>query len=380
MKLLMIDSLTGNDYSICLCNSLKKAGVDVYLTATVDREITMPVNFSLLAWAPTKTQSTTKIKKTWEYFIYNIRILYFIFKNNIDVVHYQFFRRQLVDTLFFLLLRLFKINLIYTAHNVLPHENHKFHYILNSIVYRSSTAIIAHSNYIKNLLKEIFQFNFDMIVIIPHGNFNHYKSKKNISQTDARKKLNLLEEDNVLLFFGFIRKYKGLDLLLDAFEKAVGQNKNLKLVIAGEPINKQLETEYRERIAQIPGNDKIQFFSDYIPNDQIAPYFIASDIVALPYKNIYHSGLMHLAYSFGKPIIATSVGDFSETIEQGKNGFILKKNDATNLAKTIISAFADKNKLKKMGKYVTELNENKYSWDKIAYQTKRLYEKVLTPK
>ena len=249
----------------------------------------------------------------------------------------------------------------------------------NAIIYKSSTAIIAHSNYIKNLLQEKFQFNFSKIVIIPHGNYNHYKSKKNISKTDARKKLNLSKQDNVLLFFGFIRKYKGLDLLLDAFEKAVGQNKNLKLIIAGEPITKQLETEYRERIAQLPENNNIHFFSEFIPNDQIAPYFIASDIVALPYKNIYHSGLMHLAFSFGKPIIATRVGDFTETIEQGKSGFILKKNDSANLAKTIISAFADKNKLQEMGKYVTELNENKYSWDKIAFQTKRLYEKVTTP-
>jgi D-inositol-3-phosphate glycosyltransferase len=376
MKVLMIDSLVGNDYSICLCNSLKNAGIDVYLTATEDRKISVSTNFTLLHWAPTKGQHKSKGRKSVEYLQYHIRLLNFIFKNNINVIHYQFFRRYLFDSLFFLFLKLLNRKLVFTAHNIMPHENRKFHYLLNSIIYKYSNKIIVHSNFVKNILKEKFQFDYSKIAVIPHGNFDVYQSPLHMSQKEARKNLALSDDDNVLLFFGYIRKYKGLDLLLDGFEIAQNDNMNLKLVIAGTPGTKQLENEYKKRVAEISKNGNIKFHSTFIPTDQVAQYFIAADIVMLPYKNIFHSGLMHLAYSFGKPIIATNVGDFSETIEHGKSGFVLASNDAANLSQAIISAFSNKTKLSEMGKYSKKISNSKYSWDNIANLTKKLYDNI----
>ncbi len=376
MKVLIIDSLVGNDYSICLCNGLKNTGAEVYLTVTEDREINIPVSFNLLPWAPTKTQNKTNIRKSGEYLLYHIRLLYFIFKNNINVIHYQFFRREFFDSLFYLFLKLLRIKLVFTAHNVLPHENRKFHYYLNSIVYKSSNAIIVHSNFSKTLLKEKFHFDFSKIAVVPHGNFDIYQPQIQISRYKARKELELSDDDDVLLFFGFIRKYKGLDLLLDGFEKIQNKNGKLKLVIAGATSSIQMENEYKERINEISKNDNILYHSRFIPTKHVAQYFIAADIVVLPYKNIFHSGLMHLAYSFGKPVIATKVGDFEETIEHGKSGFILKYNDATNLSQTIELAFSDKPKLLEMGEYAQKLSKEKYSWNKIADRTLELYKNL----
>ena len=221
-------------------------------------------------------------------------------------------------------------------------------------------------------------FNVDIskIAVVPHGNFDVYQNQSHTSASIARTKLKLSDDDDVLLFFGFIRRYKGLDILLDAFEKAQTKNNNLKLVIAGAASSEQLENEYQQRIKQISQNGNIIFHSEFIPVEQVATYFVSADVVALPYKNIFHSGLMHLAYSFGKPIIATNVGDFEETIEHGKSGFVLKNNDATDLSQTIGLAFSNKTKLTQMGNYAKELSKNKYSWENVATLTKKQYEKI----
>jgi glycosyltransferase involved in cell wall biosynthesis len=96
----------------------------------------------------------------------------------------------------------------------------------------------------------------------------------------------------------------------------------------------------------------------------------------LPYKNIYHSGLMHLAYSFSKPVIATRVGDFEETIKEGKSGFLVDKGDVSGMAKTIDEAFNDKRNLKEMGQFARKLSEQEYSWKVIASKTNDLYNSI----
>ncbi|MBC8185139.1 glycosyltransferase family 4 protein [candidate division KSB1 bacterium] len=373
----MIDSLVGNDYSICLCNGIKNAGVDIRLIITEDREINTPINFFVLRWLPSKQREKNKFIKTVKYFKFHLKLLCFILKDRIDVVHYQFFRREGFETFFFMFLSLLKINLVYTAHNVLPHEKNRTHHLLKNIVYRFSSSIVVHSKFIKNILANNFNITKEKVCVIPHGNFDIYLPEKAISKSEARKNFNVHRDDHVLLFFGYIRKYKGLDLLLDAFGIASNQIKNLKLIISGAVHTKQLEQEYKQKIETINQEDNIIFHSEFIPSDKVANYFIASDIVMLPYKNIYHSGLMHLAYSFGRPVIATRVGDFTETIEHGKSGFLLETNDEKNLAKVIMSAVTDSNRLEQMGLYAQKLSKEKYSWNNIGYQTLELYKNLI---
>ena len=157
---------------------------------------------------------------------------------------------------------------------------------------------------------------------MPHGNFDHYLPETSLSKQEARQELGLCENDLVLLFFGYIRAYKGLDMLLEAFEIAAKKNNRLKLVIGGMPHTTELEKATRTFIEKSPVKDRILFHARFIPHDAIKHYFMSADIVALPYKHIYHSGIIHLAYSYGRAVIATNVGDFSETIVQEKSGYI----------------------------------------------------------
>ncbi|MDX1373875.1 MAG: glycosyltransferase, partial [Nitrososphaeraceae archaeon] len=160
-----------------------------------------------------------------------------------------------------------------------------------------------------------------------------------MSEHTARKILNLENNDNVLLFFGNIREYKGLDILLEAFDPAAEKDEKLKLVIAGLPYTKNLEMDYVNKIENLKYNNRIIHHLKFIPIEDVKIYFEASDLIILPYRNIYHSGIVHMAYSFGKPILTTRVGDFTEVIEEGKSGYLTDSLDPENISKWILKCF-----------------------------------------
>lgn len=376
MRVIMIDALVGNDYSICLCSALHAVGVNVELITPDNRVINLPIDFPVRHWMPTKDPTRGKTGKSIRYFGYLARLIAYVVKNNRgrQIVHFQFFRSERIESLLFPLLRLLGVKLVFTAHNILPHENSRVDYLLRFVVYGSAKAIIVHSEYIKNKLAKDFRIDREKIKVVPHGNFDHYIPREPISRLEARASLNLSETDNVALFFGFIREYKGLDMLLDAFEICARKDRSLRLVIAGAAHPSELETRYKRRMRQISTDSSIIFHAGFIPSEKVAVYFNVCDVVILPYKDIDHSGIVHLAYSFGRPLIATNVGDFAEVIEDGKSGYLLKDNSVECLSETMLEAFSDIARLENMGHYARKLSETKYSWLEIAKITRKLYE------
>jgi D-inositol-3-phosphate glycosyltransferase len=376
IRVTMIDALVGNDYSVCLCSALYALGVNVELIAPDNRIVSMPVDYPIRHWMPTKDAKGSKIGKTLHYLGYLARLIVHVVKHNKEkrIVHFQFLRRERIESLLFPLMRLLGVNLVFTAHNVLPHENSRVDYFFRFIVYRSAKVIIVHSEYIKNKLVKGFRIDREKVRVIPHGNFDHYVPKEPMSKSEARAILNLSKMENVALFFGFIREYKGLDQLMDAYEICVGRGRPWILVVAGAVHPLELESHYRRRIKQISADGSIVFHADFIRSEKVAAYFFACDVVILPYKEIDHSGIVHLAYSFGRPVIATNVGDFSEVIEDGKSGYLLRENSAECLSETILGAFSNSTCLDDMGNYARKLSTSKYSWLEIAKKTRELYE------
>lgn len=376
IRVTMIDALVGNDYSICLCSALHAVGVNVELITPDNRVVNLPIGFPIRRWMPSKDPRDGKIRKTIHYFGYLARLLAYVVKHNRgrQIVHFQFFRSERIESLLFPLLRLLGVKLVFTAHNVLPHENSQVDYLLRFMVYRSAKVIIVHSEHIKNKLARDFRIAQEKVKVVPHGNFDHYVPRNPLSKLEARASLNLSETDDVALFFGFIREYKGLDMLLDAFEICIRKGRPFRLVIAGATHSPELENRYNQRIKQISTDDSITFHASFIPSERVAAYFTACDVVILPYKEIDHSGIVHLAYSFGRPLITTDVGDFAEVIEDGKSGYLLKENNAECLSETMLEAFSNTTRLENMGDRARKLSETKYSWLEIAKRTGKLYE------
>lgn len=376
LNITLVDNLVGNDYSTCLALGLSTSMSKISLVVPENRKINfVNENIKVYYWSPTKDQTKSKFVKFVNYYTYLIRLFNLIHKNK-KIVHYQFFRRK-EDVLFLIILKLTGIRIVYTAHNILPHNRTKFDFLIYKLVYQIVNEIIVHSEYIKNKLVSTFNVSSQKVNVIPHGNFDIYLPKKNISKNDARKILNLKENDDVILFFGYIKEYKGLDTLIKSFPKAAKKNSKLKLLIAGMPENLNLKERYIKLIESLNCKESVLYEFSFIPSDSIALYFSASDLVVLPYRNIDHSGIIHLSYSFARPILATNVGDFSEIIEERITGFLVEKDDHNILAEAIYAAFLNKNLLVKMGLKAQDLNTTKYSWDEIGKRTAELYSRLI---
>jgi D-inositol-3-phosphate glycosyltransferase len=370
-RILMIDALVGNDYSLILCNALKKEGARISLVVTEDRKFSGNETFKILPWLPSKTKGKSKLAKTIKYFKY-LGKLFFYIRKNADVVHFQFFRRKRVESIFYRLLKTAGYKLVHTVHDVIPLDENKTDIFFNNIVYKSSDILIVHSEPNRKSLEQ-FSIDSRKIRVVPHGNFDMFLSGDIVSQQCARDKYDLKPEADVLLFFGFIKKYKGLDLLLDAFSKASNINSKLHLIIAGAAESDELGRHYTDKIKKIHSADRILFHNSFIDDKEVQYYFQASDIVVLPYRQISHSGVMHLAYSFGKPLIVTDTGDFIFTVSDDNSGFPVHKYEAEDLSQVILTAFSDKEKLNNMSLHISKLNKTKYSWENTARLTMNIY-------
>jgi glycosyltransferase involved in cell wall biosynthesis len=374
-KIVMVDSLVGNDYSYCLGLGLAENNSDLEFIVPENREFSKEIPFKVKRWAPAKNDSYGKLTKMYKYSVYLIKLFFYSLRHKDYVFHFQFFRRR-TDAVLFYLMSLAGIKLVYTAHNILPHEKSFIDRSIQSMVYKSARAIIVHSLYIKSKLLRNFKVNEEKVFIIPHGNFDIYLPPDRMTKNEARKILGLSREDKVILFFGYIREYKGVDLLLDAFGIAAKHDPDLKLVIAGMPYNETIKERYEQQIREIAAGDRILTHFGFIPSGSVQDYFESCDLVVLPYKNIDHSGIIHLAYSFCKPVVVSAVGDFPETVEHGKSGFVMKDYTPAALSAIILEAVKDKPKLKSMGEYARHLNDSKYSWTDIGIKTAEVYRRL----
>jgi glycosyltransferase involved in cell wall biosynthesis len=220
-----------------------------------------------------------------------------------------------------------KTKKIALVHNLIPHEKRFFDAVLNRLFLSQYTHFVVLS---KAVEQAIFSIQPTAIIKhIQHPWYDHFGEK--IDKQQAKQQLGVALDKKTLLFFGLIRDYKGLDVLLKSFNQLSDE---YQLIIAGEVYGK---TEKYDQLIKKSSNSFIYFFNQYIPDDQVALYFSAADACVLPYKSATQSGITATSFHFEVPLIATNVGGLAETIENGKTGIIVPPNDE----KALILAIED---------------------------------------
>jgi glycosyltransferase involved in cell wall biosynthesis len=192
----------------------------------------------------------------------------------------------------------------------------------------------------------------------PHPMYESFG--ESIEKHNAREKLGLNKDGKYLLFFGFIRKYKGLDVLLEAFSDARIQEKGIKLIIAGEYYD---SPELYESIIEKHGmKDAIVQVSDFIPDSEVSSYFCASDLVVQTYKTATQSGVTQIAYYYHKPMLVTDVGGLSELVPDQKVGYVTAI-DTKQIADAILD-FYDNGREQE---FISNINEERkrFTWDSM---------------
>lgn len=243
--------------------------------------------------------------------------------------------------------------------NVIPHEKKPGDKALTKFFFSSVDYFICMSKKVQEDLHTLKPSAKSKLLFHPvYSNFG-----ETVDKNEAKQKLNIKAE-KVILFFGFIRDYKGLDTLLQSISE-FKELTDYKVVVAGEFYTD--ENKYRDLIQELGIEDKIMLFSDFIPTSEVKYYFSAADVVVLPYKDATQSGIVQIANNFGKPVIATNVGGLVEIIDKGKTGYLVDKDNPENLARTIEMYYSENKEAEFSANIEQKLNE--YSWEKFVGKT-----------
>jgi len=253
--------------------------------------------------------------------------------------------------------------------NVIPHEKRPGDKLLTKYFTSGVNGAIVMSDTVRKDLKT-FRENIP-VVLSPHPLFDNFS--RSVSKNEAVAKLELDADSSYLLFFGFIRAYKGLDLLIDAFADRRLRNRKMKLIVAGEFYED--DTPYRDLIKKHNLEDEVIIYDHFIKEDDVSLFFSASDLVVQPYRSATQSGVTQIAFHFEKPMLVTDVGGLREIVVDGKCGYVVKP-DPLEIADAILDFFD--NKRKAIFTDGVRQEKDKFSWDKMTKAIVEVYERCKT--
>jgi len=285
-------------------------------------------------------------------------------------------------TALMLLYKLLGKKIVFTAHNVNVQARDGGDSFLNRATlkfqYRRCDHIFLHTERMKAELVAGFGIPESKATVIPFG-LNSTVPDTALTSPVARQRLGLGADDQVLLFFGNLAPYKGVEYLVNAFLQLAARHENLRLIIAGRP--KGGETYWGEILAKInasPQRGKFVLKIEFVPDAETEIYFKAADVLILPYTRVFQSGVLFLGYNFGLPAIAADVGSLREEIVEGRTGFVFPARDAAALARAIEGYFAGDlfARLPERRADIREFARARYSWSKVARLTTAVYDRL----
>ncbi len=260
-----------------------------------------------------------------------------------------------------------KIKKMFVCHNVFPHERFPMDRFLTKMVLKQGDYFITQSSMdAQDLLSVKKDAKYKQTV---HPTYNAFKMK-DMSKEEARNILDISKDEKVLLFFGFVREYKGLKHIINALPQITEQIKDAKLYIVGDFDGDK--DQYLQLIKEKNVEDNIRIYDGYIPDNEVEKFFAASDLVVLPYESATQSGIVQIAYGFRKPVVVTNVGGLPEVVDDEKTGYVVEAFNDDKLAEAVIRFFKED----RAEEFETNVanEEYKYSWDRMVEVVDGLYQ------
>lgn len=256
-------------------------------------------------------------------------------KENFDLIIVRFwipFMGPSLGTMLRQIKRTGKTKIVGLIDNITPHEKRIGDSLFAQYFVNAADGFVVMSRSVEQEMQRFIKKQ--NVNYVPHPIYDIYGDA--IDQEKAKQKLNLDKETKYLLFFGFIRAYKGLDLLIEAMSNLGVKELGVKLIVAGEYYDQQ--EKYESQIKRLGLADSLVLHTKFISNEAVAQYFSATDLVVQPYRTATQSGISQIAYHFEKPMLVTNVGGLPEIVDHQKNGYVVPV-DPTEIANAIIDFF-----------------------------------------
>ena len=294
--------------------------------------------------------------------------------SGVSIFHFHIFYINILVLFNLLLVKLVFGKIVLTIHDVRSLSHSSESSILRNMIYKLTDLLLTHNEFSKSEIIKINPNLSSSIYIVPHGNYIPFINAKN-DKKESRKRLEISNNKKVLLFFGMIKKAKGLDVLLHALKDIIKENPDVLLLIAGKSWENDF-SNYQSIIDENNLSDYCLLHIRFIPHADVEHYYCAADLVVLPYTKIYQSGVLMMTLSYGKPALVSDLPPLKEIVTDMKTAFLFESENIISLAEKLNSILLNPEKLEKVRINGEKLINKKYDWDEIGRQTKQVYESL----
>lgn len=250
----------------------------------------------------------------------------------------------------------YRNKIVFITENVISHEARFVDRLLTKIGLKNADTFVALSNVVENTLNNFTDKRIYKSALPVYGCYN---LDKNIDVKKQKESLGFSKEDDVILFFGYVRKYKGLNILLDAFPDIIRSNPKAKLLIVGEFYDSA--DKYYQQIDSLGIKEHVKVIQKFVPNEDVGKYYSIADIVVLPYLSGTQSGVLNIAYGFGKPVLVTNVGGLAEDVIEGKTGYTVEPNNPSEITNSVKKFFSERENIDFKSNIENKLQENLFN-------------------
>jgi len=225
----------------------------------------------------------------------------------------------------------YKDKILFITENVISHEKRFIDKLLTKIGLKNADMFLVLSNSVENTIKYYSGEKNIYKSALPI--YDCYQIENEIDNNKTKEELGFEKDDKIILFFGYVRKYKGLLNLIEALPDILQKHPNSKLLVVGEFYDSP--DEYLNKIDELNLKNYVNIVNEFVPNEEVGKYFSVSDVVVLPYKSGTQSGVLNIAYGFHKPVVVTRVGSLPDDIEEEKTGVVVEPNNKRQLVNGI---------------------------------------------
>lgn len=250
----------------------------------------------------------------------------------------------------------YKNKIVFITENVISHEARFIDRILTKIGLKNADAFVALSKIVEDTLKDFTGKNIYKSAL---PIYDCYNLDTNIDVNKQKTEVGFSDKDNIILFFGYVRKYKGLNVLIDAFPEILKSNPDAKLLIVGEFYDSS--EKYYRQIDSLGIKNHVKVVQKFVPNEDVGKYYSVADVVVLPYLSATQSGVLNIAYGFGKPVIVTDVGGLAEDVVEGKTGYIIQPDSPSEIVNAVSKFFLERNNVDFKSNINDKLEDNLFN-------------------